>query len=45
VHRRYWPVYPEGYCTICGYNLHALTEPRCPECGTPFEPAAPETHL
>jgi hypothetical protein len=20
-------------CPVCGYNLHALTEPRCPECG------------
>ena len=24
-------------CVGCGYNLHGLTEPRCPECGTPFE--------
>lgn len=24
-------------CSTCGYNLHGLTEPRCPECGTPFE--------
>ena len=20
-------------CPLCGYNLHALVEPRCPECG------------
>jgi hypothetical protein len=20
-------------CPLCGYNLHALLEPRCPECG------------
>ncbi len=25
-------------CITCGYNLRGLTEPRCPECGTPFEP-------
>lgn len=24
-------------CLCCGYRLHGLTEPRCPECGTPFE--------
>lgn len=23
-------------CLACGYNLKALTEPRCPECGTPI---------
>ena len=27
-----------GLCIQCGYNLHGLTEPRCPECGQPFEP-------
>jgi len=26
-----------GACVQCGYNLRGLTEPRCPECGTPFE--------
>ncbi len=26
-----------GRCRSCGYNLHGLTEPRCPECGTPFD--------
>lgn len=30
-----------GECVQCGYNLHGLTEPRCPECGTPFEANAP----
>ena len=40
IHRRYWPEYPEGHCEVCGYNLHALPEPRCPECGTPFDPAS-----
>ncbi len=27
-----------GFCINCGYNLTGLTEPRCPECGQPFEP-------
>ncbi len=26
-----------GLCVKCGYNLKGLTEPRCPECNTPFE--------
>jgi hypothetical protein len=26
-------------CPECGYNLTGLREPRCPECGTPFEPS------
>jgi len=30
-----------GECVQCGYNLQGLPEPRCPECGTPFE-AKPE---
>ena len=25
-----------GHCIRCAYNLTGLTEPRCPECGTPF---------
>jgi hypothetical protein len=28
----------EGKCVRCGYLLRGLTEPRCPECGTPFNP-------
>lgn len=24
-------------CTTCGYLLHALTQPRCPECGTAIQ--------
>ena len=27
-----------GYCSKCGYNLRGLTEARCPECATPFDP-------
>ncbi len=23
----------EAQCPACGYNVHALTSPRCPECG------------
>jgi len=26
-------------CRQCGYSLEKLTEPRCPECGSPFDPA------
>lgn len=26
-----------GRCRSCGYNLHGLSEPRCPECGAPFD--------
>ncbi len=29
---------PAGHCIRCGYNLRGLSEPRCPECGCPFEP-------
>lgn len=28
----------EGHCESCNYNLHGLTESRCPECGTPYDP-------
>lgn len=27
----------QGLCVRCGYALRALSEPRCPECGTPFD--------
>jgi hypothetical protein len=30
---------PRTHCTKCGYPLHGLSEPRCPECGRPFEMA------
>jgi hypothetical protein len=33
----------EGFCTKCRYPLRGLPEPRCPECGKPFDPANPET--
>lgn len=26
-------------CIKCGYNLRGQTQPRCPECGGPFDPA------
>jgi len=25
-------------CARCGYHLKGLADPRCPECGTPFDP-------
>lgn len=28
----------DGYCRRCGYALQGLPEPRCPECGQPFDP-------
>jgi hypothetical protein len=31
--------FPSGHCKRCGYSLRGLPEPRCPECGTAFEPA------
>ncbi len=27
----------EGRCIRCRYDLRGQTEPRCPECGTPFD--------
>jgi hypothetical protein len=27
-----------GVCARCGYSLFGLHEPRCPECGTSFDP-------
>ena len=32
-------------CKRCGYDLHGLPEPRCPECGTGFDPAERERIL
>lgn len=26
------------HCQTCGYSLFGLGQPRCPECGTPFNP-------
>ena len=31
------------YCRGCDYDLRGLPEPRCPECGRPFDPASPKT--
>jgi hypothetical protein len=28
----------EAECRHCGYLLYGLVEPRCPECGEPFDP-------
>jgi hypothetical protein len=27
------------YCKHCLYDLRYVSEPRCPECGKPFDPA------
>ncbi len=35
---RYARTHRPGVCTKCGYDLRGLPEPRCPECGTPFDP-------
>jgi len=32
------PPKPGQRCVNCGYDLRACTEPRCPECGSPFDP-------
>ena len=36
--RRGRPTFP-SCCEKCGYSLVALTVPRCPECGTLFDPS------
>ena len=33
-----FPSRDEPVCKNCGYSLRGLPEPRCPECGEPFEP-------
>ena len=38
VRKRFWPFYEPGRCRVCDYDLRGLPEPRCPECGTPFDP-------
>ena len=32
-----------GLCLDCGYALHGLPTPRCPECGREFDPLDPKT--
>ncbi len=34
-----------GNCRHCGDSLVRLTEPRCPECGTMFDPEDPRTMI
>ncbi|MEA2707562.1 MAG: hypothetical protein QOF78_163 [Phycisphaerales bacterium] len=34
---------PIGLCLDCGYALHGLPTPRCPECGREFDPLDPKT--
>ena len=33
----------DRYCHDCGYNLRSAPEPRCPECGRPFDHEDPRT--
>jgi hypothetical protein len=37
--------YKRGRCGNCLYDLRGLAEPRCPECGTPFDPDMIATQL
>lgn len=32
------------FCLGCGYDLHALSEHRCPECGRVFDPRDESTY-
>lgn len=36
--RRVGPPPDPTLCRACGYSLIGLPEPRCPECGSPFDP-------
>ena len=36
---------PPKYCRQCGYELHGLDQPRCSECGRPFDPHDPRAYL
>ena len=40
VTKSYWHLKQSkpGHCIQCGYDLRLLTDPRCPECGRPFDP-------
>ena len=40
---RRWRRRRHGHCAKCGYDLHGLTEPRCPECGREFQLEAAPT--
>lgn len=42
-HNKHWPYHEPGKCRVCEYDLRGLPEPRCPECGTPFEPGESAT--
>ena len=35
----------ESRCAGCGYSLRGLSEPRCPECGMPFDPKDPTVEI
>ncbi len=38
-HRQQIRKIEQGICVVCGYDLRGQVEPRCPECGTPFDPS------
>ena len=38
------PVPDAARCKTCGYALRGLCDPRCPECGGPFDPNDPTTY-
>lgn len=35
---------PTAVCLRCGYSLRGLETPRCPECGSAFDPADRRTY-
>jgi hypothetical protein len=39
------PIDQDAFCIRCQYNLRGAAETRCPECGTPFDPAKLSTSL
>ncbi|MBN1510852.1 MAG: hypothetical protein JXB13_02465 [Phycisphaerae bacterium] len=42
--KSYWKTraHRPGTCAECGYDLTGLSENRCPECATPFDPPDPD---
>jgi len=37
IRNKLYPVYAEGCCRACGYDLRGQEDARCPECGAGFE--------
>lgn len=38
-HRKRIKLIERGFCAACGYDLRGLSQTRCPECASPFDPA------